>query len=159
MRDELHDKADIQETILKYAWGIDSRDWVLYRSIFADEVYIDFSSFNGVAGATMPADQWVSNLKLMLPGFDATQHVLSNFMIDIEGELATAIVYMKAEHFLVNSGGDNTHTVGGYYTHKLKQTEDGWRIYSTTLTAKWTRGNRQVYKLAVKRVAASDKKK
>ena len=33
---ELKDKADIQETILKYATGIDTCDWALYRSIFAD---------------------------------------------------------------------------------------------------------------------------
>ena len=29
-----------------YATGIDTRDWALFRSIFADEVTIDFTSYN-----------------------------------------------------------------------------------------------------------------
>ena len=153
MAGDLQDKADIQDTILKYAWGIDSRDWALFRSIFADELTMDFSSYSGVPGSRMSADDWVAGCRSLLPGFDATQHVLTNFMIDVEGDSATAIVYMKAEHFIANSLGDNSHTLGGYYTHKLMREGEQWKIHATTLTVLWSRGNRQVYELARQRVA------
>ena len=41
------DKLAIAETIYLYALGIDTKDFVLYRSIFADQVEIDFSSYEG----------------------------------------------------------------------------------------------------------------
>lgn len=149
----MQDKSDIQETILKYAWGIDNRDWDLFRSIFADEVVMDFSSYNGNPAAKMSGDDWVAGCQRMLPGFDATQHVLTNFMIEVEGDEATAIVYMKAEHFIANALGDNSHTLGGHYVHQLKRCAVGWKIHATTLNVTWSRGNRQVYELAAQRVA------
>ncbi len=149
----LKDKADIQDTILKYATGIDTRDWDLYRSIFADEVEMDFSSYSGQPASVVTGDQWVQGVQAMLPGFDATQHVLTNFVIDVDGDKAVATVYMKAEHFIANTDGDNSHTLGGYYTHKLQRTESGWKIHATKLTVTWSRGNRHVYELAAKRVA------
>ncbi len=152
---DLLEKQAIQELILNYAWGIDSRDWTLFRSIFADEVAIDFSSYNGTPPTSMSADDWVAGCKSMLPGFDATQHVLTNFMIELAGDTAQAIVYMKAEHFIANSLGDNSHTLGGYYTHQLKKQADGWKIHSAKLTVLWSRGNRQVYELARQRVTES----
>ncbi len=39
------DKLMIAETIYLYATGIDTKDFDLYRSIFADHVEIDFSSY------------------------------------------------------------------------------------------------------------------
>ena len=41
MRD---DYIEILETVYCYATGIDTRDWSLYRSIFLDEVEMDFLS-------------------------------------------------------------------------------------------------------------------
>ena len=151
----LKDKADIQETILKYATGLDRRDFALYRSIFADQVEIDFSSFSGAPPSTMSGDDWAAQVQQLLPGFDATQHVLTNFVINVQGDEAKANVYMQAEHFIANSDGDNSHTLGGYYDHKLRRKGEGWEIHATTLTVTWSRGNRDVYRLAAERVARS----
>ena len=41
------DKIMVAETIYLYATGIDTKDFNLYRSIFADQVEIDFSSYEG----------------------------------------------------------------------------------------------------------------
>ncbi|MBO6702276.1 MAG: nuclear transport factor 2 family protein [Pseudomonadales bacterium] len=151
----LKDKSDIQQTILNYAWGIDSRDWKLFRSIFADDLVMDFSSYSGKPASKITGDEWVAGCQAMLPGFDATQHVLTNFMIEVEEDEATAIVYMKAEHFIANVLGDNAHTLGGHYIHKLKRHGERWLIHATTLMVTWSRGNRQVYELARQRVAES----
>lgn len=151
---ELKDRADLTDLILKYATGIDMRDWALFRSIFAAELFMDFSSYSGSPGAAMSADQWVAGCQRMLPGFDATQHTLTNFVFDIRGDEATATVYMQAEHFIANTQGDNSHTLGGYYVHRLRRGAAGWLIHATTLTILWSRGNRHVYQLAAERVAA-----
>ena len=156
MLEELKDKAGIQALILNYAWGINSRNWALFRSIFDDEIEMDFSSFNGTPAARMRADGWVAACQALLPGFDATQHVLTNFMIELEDDTATAIVYMKAEHFIADQLGNSSHTLGGHYTHRLKRTGDGWKIHATTLNVTWSRGNRQVYDMARQRAEAQE---
>ena len=60
---------------------------------------------------------------------------------------------MQAEHFIANDLGDNSHTLGGHYTHRLRRSGSTWLIHATTLTVTWSRGNRQVYELARQRVA------
>ena len=150
---ELKDRADLTDLIHKYATGIDTRNWPLFRSIFADQLFVDFSSYSGSPGSSMTADEWVAGCQRMLPGFDSTQHCLSNFVFDVRGDEATVTVYMQAEHFIANLLGDNSHTLGGFYVHELRRGEDGWRIHSTTLNVTWSRGNRQVYQLAAERVA------
>ena len=148
---EMLDRQEISDTIMKYATGIDRRNWPLYRSIFADEVEFDFSSFSGTPAAVMKADDWVSNVSALQDGFDATQHVLTNFVYDISGDDAIVDVYMKAEHFLTNDQGDNSVALGGFYTHRLRRGPDGWKIDKCKLTVTWNRGNRALYQMAAER--------
>jgi hypothetical protein len=152
----LVDREEIQETVYKYATGIDTRDFELYRSIFTDEVEIDFSSYSPEMGGamTMPADAWVAGLKGLFPGLDGTQHSMSNPRITIDGDKATCIVYMQAEHFLANSEGDNSHAIGGYYTDQLVRTEDGWKVCAVKLTILWQRGNKAVMTMGAAKAAA-----
>ena len=67
----LDDRLDIIDTLNRYATGIDGRDWALYRSIFADDVAIDFESFRGMAPSVMSGDDWVARVSSGLPGFEA----------------------------------------------------------------------------------------
>lgn len=150
---ELEDRLAITDLIHKYATGIDTRDWSLYRSIFADDLYMDFSSYSGAPGTKITADEWVAGCQRMLPGFDGTQHSFSNFVFDIRDNSAVATVYMQAEHFIANTLGDSSHTLGGYYVHTLQRSARGWLIHATTLNVTWSRGNRHVYQLAAERVA------
>ncbi len=53
------DRVQICETVYRYATGIDTRNWELYRSIFTDEIEVDFSSYSGEPAARMKADDWV----------------------------------------------------------------------------------------------------
>ena len=89
----------------QYAVGIDTRDWQLHRSIYVDEIEMDFTSYSGGDGPTrMPADAWVAGLKPLFEGLSATQHVMTNPLIELDGQTATQRMYMKAEHFLIEDG-------------------------------------------------------
>ena len=43
----LLERAAISDVVNAYATGVDTRDWALYRSVFADEIAIDFTSWSG----------------------------------------------------------------------------------------------------------------
>ncbi|MDP6375160.1 MAG: nuclear transport factor 2 family protein [Kiritimatiellia bacterium] len=132
----------------EYALGIDTRDWGLFRNIFTDEITVDFSSYNGQPVAKMAADAWVRGCEVLFTGLDATQHVMSNPMVDIDGKRARCRMYMKAEHFLINDQGNDDFTLGGYYYDQLVKTTEGWKIEAVTLNVFWNRGNRHIMDLA-----------
>ena len=151
----LLDHQAISDTVIRYATGIDMRDWDAYRSCFTDEVDIDFTSFGGGEPQTMRADQWVAGVRAGLSGFKATQHISTNHVITLDGDDATCVSYMQAQHYLPNDKGDSSLTLGGYYTNSLVRTGSGWRIRRCHLTVTWTTGNRHVFELARERYAAA----
>ncbi len=42
--DELNDQALISDVIYRYSTGVDSKDWKLFRTCFADPLHVDFTS-------------------------------------------------------------------------------------------------------------------
>lgn len=149
----LKDQADISDVVKRFATSVDTLDFDLFRSLYADEVDMDVSSFSGLAPERVSMDAWTDQIRGFLPGFDATQHVLSNFVIDVAGDNAKVVVYMKAEHFVANDQGDNSHAIGGHYEFGLSRTSGDWKIVAMTLNVTWSRGNRDVYRLAGERAA------
>lgn len=142
------DHTEITRRVYEYAYGIDTRDWGLYRSIFADEITVDFSSYNGNPAATMTADAWVAGVKVLFTGLDATQHSMSNPLVDVDGDRARCRMYMQAEHFFLNVQGSQDFALGGYYDDRLVRTGAGWKIAAVTLNVLWNRGNRHIMELA-----------
>jgi hypothetical protein len=145
------DRAEIVDTVYCYATGIDSRDWALYRSIFTDEIDVDFSSYDGNPPHRIRADDWVKGVQPLFHGLDATQHTMTNPRVAISGERATCVMYMQAVHFLANREGDAEFTLGGCYTDQLVKTPNGWKLCGVKLTVLWSRGNRAIMGMAVQR--------
>ena len=79
---EIEDRFAIRETLYGYARGADTRDWDLFRDCFLDEVEIDLSSWNGAPASVWTRDEWVANVRQGLSGFDATQHLTANHLIE-----------------------------------------------------------------------------
>lgn len=143
------DFINITSCLYRYALGIDTRDWELYRSIFTDRVHMDFSSYDGSEVADMTADEWVAAVRPLFEGLDATQHLMTNPMVDVKGDEASCRMYMQAAHFLQTSSGSPEYTIGGYYNDRLVRTPKGWLISAVTLNVLWHRGNPDIMRLAM----------
>ena len=141
----LADRAAISDVLYRYATGLDTKNWELYRSVFTDEIDMHYSSTDGYEHFT--ADEWVERWRPMFTGFDATQHISMNHTFDIRGDEATCISYMRARHVV----GDDHWTMGGYYTNELVRTAEGWKLRRVMLTTTWTDGNRTVMEQALER--------
>lgn len=150
----MNDHQAICEVRYRYALGLDTRDWELYRSIFVDEVEIDFSSFSGESGGTMRADDWVATCRVFFTGLDASQHVMTNPMVTVDGDRAHCRMYMTADHYFANDQGGDRFVIGGYYDDRLVRTDGAWLLEAVKLTMFWQRGNRQIMELAAARGVA-----
>lgn len=136
------DFDEITRLRYEYAFGIDTRDFGLLRSIFTDEIRMDFSSYNGRAAAKLPAGEWVAGCAALFNGLDATQHSMTNPLVDVaEGaRSATQRMAMQAAHFL-----DGVEfTIGGWYQDSLVRIDNTWRISAVTLHVTWRRGDESI---------------
>ncbi|OBK70254.1 nuclear transport factor 2 family protein [Mycobacterium sp. 1274761.0] len=118
------DKAQIIEVLIRYATGIDSKDWSLFRSCWTNEVDLDY----GEVGSFTDPDAFTDLFAQMHNPMGNTYHRLSNFDLDITGDTATARTYVHA--VLMVTAGDNPPWVDvvGHYDDELARTADGWRI-------------------------------
>jgi SnoaL-like domain len=149
------DHQQVCETVYAYAYGIDTRDWARYRSIFAEEVAIDFTSYNASRPAALiSADAWVASVRPLFTGLAATQHTMTNPLVDIDGDRALCTMYMQATHLLDHGNDDAWFTIGGYYRDTLVRSPGGWRIDAVTLNVLWRRGDQSIMAAAAKRGAA-----
>jgi hypothetical protein len=149
---------DVTRTVYEFAYGIDTRDWALYRSIFAPEVEFDYESYNGRPATRLTPDAWIGGVTRLFMGLDATQHTMSNPLVDVDAAGARCRMYMQAAHFLTDDAGhDNEFTIGGYYDdHLVYGDVDGvtrWRLDAVKLTVWWRRGDDDIMRVAHERSA------
>lgn len=128
---ELVDRSEIIELFNRYAAGVDGRDAALYRSCFSDRVDIHTSGTDMEQGA---AEEWVDLVLRAVGVFEVTQHVITNHRIELDGDVASCVAYLRAQHW----NPDGSMMVGGTYATKLRRTEQGWRIASLEMTVGWT---------------------
>lgn len=148
------DKLMIAETIYLYAIGIDTKDFDLYGSIFADQVNIDFSSYEGSSvpeTTVLTRDQWVSRVRPLFTGLAATQHSMTNPVVIIDGDTASCRMYMQAHHVFEPEKEDSWFTIGGYYDDTLTrdaESPSGWKLTGVKLTVLWRKGQESIMQLA-----------
>ena len=146
----LADESELRDLIHRYAFGLDRQDWVLWRSIFVDEVLIDMSDFNpDPPPRRLAIEKHVRFVRTMFAGFDATQHFMGSHRFAIDGDNAVITAHMRAEHWLTSGQGGDRYTMYGTYTDECVRTADGWRLTSVTLRLLREEGNRDVMRLAM----------
>jgi hypothetical protein len=127
----------------RWTQGLDSCDWSLLRSTITDFVFVDYSGWNHEPGTMQDADTWVERRKGLFPGLWASQHSISNAIINVSANQASARMYVTAEHVLAEDG-ERWFTLGGIYEDEYTLAEGSWRISAMKLTPRWFRGDRDV---------------
>jgi hypothetical protein len=142
----LVDRAEISDVQLRYATGVDSRDWAVFRSCFADEIEGDFSSVFGTPPVRLGADEFVATIAPVMSALTATQHMMTNLVITFDdADHATVVAYVRAIHHNAGAAGGTEQTVYGYYTNAFVRTADGWRMSKVKLTSRIQTGNPGVF--------------
>lgn len=137
MMDELLAKQEIAELHYKYAKGIDTKDWSLFRSVFHDRVLGDYSKWGMGAPAEMSGDDFAALVRLLFSTKGlVTQHYMTNFIIEVDGDTAQGDTYVFARHKL----GNEVMSLNAVYTSKYVKADGGWKIASIVMTPRWDEG-------------------
>lgn len=152
----LEDRTLISEQVIKYALGVDRRDWDMFASCFTDPVYADFPG-GGTPAATVSRADLVKRVSTALNGFTATQHLSPNHVIEFDsGDPDRAVCYsdMFAQHLLAGSDNGEYYLLRGSYTNHMLRTAQGWRIERIIQHRSWEYGNKTAVAEAIARSQA-----
>jgi 3-phenylpropionate/cinnamic acid dioxygenase small subunit len=153
---QLH--AAVSNVMAQFAAGIDSCDWALYRSVFADEIELDYSSWRSGSLGRWKADDWVDRAARLFPGLSATRHSITNVWVTpVADEAGTESVLVRAnvcaDHVIVAGGRTEVFTLNGVYHDRLTRSDDRWLIDHKRLVVEWCSGDRSLLERAAADVA------
>ena len=117
------DRIALQDVMLKYAAGVDERDFDLYASCFMENVeVVDFGEapING-------GDEWVEYVKGALDNYGPTQHMLGPQLATVDGDNAHCRTDVQALHYLKQPEGEIL-TLWATYETDMVRTKEGWKI-------------------------------
>jgi len=130
------DERLIVDVAIAYTWALDSKQFDQLRSVFAKDATADLHGVHCDG-----QDAIIARIERPLSRLDATQHLVGNHQVHVEGDTATHRCYLQSQHVKRGTPGGDNYLIGGIYDDRLARTPDGWRITYRTLIEVWTDGN------------------
>jgi SnoaL-like domain len=104
--------------------GADNHEWASIENGMTTNVLLDYTSFASGEPAMLTPIQITDSGAGFLPGFDKTDHQLSNFNVSINDTYAYVTCEGKADHFI----DEKVWTVEGNYETELVKENDNWLV-------------------------------
>jgi 3-phenylpropionate/cinnamic acid dioxygenase small subunit len=125
-------RQQLVDVTVRYATGIDTRDWEVFRTCFADDCT---SSYGGV-GEWASGDEITAFMAHVHADCGHTMHFVQNHTVRAEGDGYVTRTYVKA----VVLRGDNKKGLAhhGYYDDRFVATPEGWKIADRRFTPTFT---------------------
>jgi 3-phenylpropionate/cinnamic acid dioxygenase small subunit len=123
-------KQEIADVLVRYATGIDRRDWDLFRSCFASDCLAEYEGI----GTWESADAITDFMVTAHAGMGPTMHRISNIAIDVDVDGDRAVARSYVDGILMAADGDSGFNPVGFYDDELVRMPDGWRIAHRTFT-------------------------
>lgn len=124
--EEISDRLEIQDLLVRYADAIDRRNYDGLDRVFTPDADIDYTAFGGIAGRYPEVKAWLEEVLRIFPAF---QHFNTNADIRIEGDRATGRIMCLSP--MVLPGDEQPPRVGFHglwYIDDYVRTPEGWRI-------------------------------
>jgi 3-phenylpropionate/cinnamic acid dioxygenase small subunit len=133
------DTSEITQLLYRYARAIDAKDWKALERVFTPDARIHYAVERGAELRFPELGPWLARAMTI---FKATQHVITNPLIEVAGDRARATSYLTGTHVQVRreDGVQVLTTEGSTYTDELVRTAEGWRISSRKLERTWIDG-------------------
>ncbi len=133
------DVVEITQLLYRYARAIDSKDWKSLERVFTPDARIHYAVERGAELRFPELGPWLAQAMTI---FKATQHVITNPLVELAGDSARCSSYLTATHLQVrrDSGVEVLTTEGSMYSDELVRTGVGWRIRARRLDRIWVDG-------------------
>jgi hypothetical protein len=144
------DRVEIEALITETAWLLDARDWPAFAACYTTDAVIYYP----YRGLELSPIEWTAHAEMTLSAYEATQHFVSNFRIDLQEHEAHVATCVLAQHagaparagLLPDEAGRPYRQaprvmVGAIWYDDLIRTDDGWRINRRHAEMQWADGD------------------
>jgi hypothetical protein len=133
---EISDRLEIEELLVRYCYAVDDRDWDAYRNVFTPDAVLDDTVTGGIKSNV---EEHVSFMKKALSKILISQHAISTILLDIKGNEASARVHCSCPMVVdLGEGKRRVFFQGLWYRDRLQRTSEGWRISELVEEGYWT---------------------
>lgn len=149
------DRAEIADTLYRYAAGLDHADAGLLGSAFTDDIMLDFTPAGSKVGMPFPvltSKEAVVQALLAAIGPLDTSHTVSNPRTTVDGDTATLDAQVMAQHYPPGQGSRADVTAHALFMNRCKAdlVRDGatWRMRRLVIDNVWFEGDLTVFAAA-----------
>lgn len=135
---QVWDRQEIEQLMYRYARSLDRMDAELMKSTYWEDAVEDLH--DPISGQLNWNDSAWAFVSVAMEGFThvkRTQHRISNILIQVNGDTATAETYVWAYHLYEKDGVDKEGINGGRHLFNLEKRNDEWRIKHRASTFDW----------------------
>lgn len=129
--EDLLERDAIRQVLTAYANALDSfQPERLLTEVFSENAELDYSAAGGIEGNPVELVNWLGEA---MSKFDTWQHLLGNFVIEVDGATAKS----RTECFNPLHSSTATVLVGCCYHDELSKAGEIWRINRRRLSVSW----------------------
>jgi len=144
MSQQIQDRLDVIDICTRMAWHTDRRQWDALAEVFADKVMLDYTSLSGGVPGQVGRDELVGSWQQLIGAMTATQHLLSNHLVTVNGDVAECTAQFQATHLANMAPDEDRWVLGGHYWFGMIRVSGQWQISALTMTVSWSSGNQAI---------------
>ncbi|MEN0067542.1 MAG: nuclear transport factor 2 family protein [Myxococcota bacterium] len=119
--------ATIRDRIHQLFDAVDARRFDDARAVMTETIEVNYADLGGATGP-VPADELVAGWAAFLPHFDRTKHQLTEPVVNVVGDRATATFDGIAVHVLTEQGKTASWTVFAGYDAEFVTEAGAWKL-------------------------------
>ena len=137
---EIADHLEIIQVIQRYAKALDEKHFALLGTVFTKDAQLVY--LIGQQLLEFPMQDAEKTFKAFLLKCYWTSHLISDPVIELQGDSAHASSRVTATHMQIREDGSrNIWIVSGAYNDELIREAEGWRIRKRVTNAPYEQGN------------------
>ncbi len=138
--EEVGDRIEIRRLVDEYALAVDTRDAERFAALFADDATLSVVE----PGEDSPSLVYTGQDELrtvieLVASFQVTYHVMTNHVVDVDGDTATASTYGLTHHLSESEERGLFDTLMLLrYDDELRRVDGRWLFGSRRIVRQWT---------------------
>jgi hypothetical protein len=139
-RNEWRDRVAVIDILDAYAEAIDRRRFSDLETLFTEDIAFDYGPDWQIVGRREAIDRIADSLAHC----GRTQHLLGNYRVKLDGDVATSGCYMRAFHVGIGVAEGKTYEMAGHCRDAFVCHDGVWKMSSRVGRMIFETGSRQV---------------
>jgi hypothetical protein len=130
----LRDREELKMLYQRYAYGIDTKNFDVVRSVFHPDCVVSGTLEDGTL------EPYLEGIEGALPQWHATMHFMGNQYVEVDGDRGRVETWVVGYHMEAPDSPIQHLVLGLRYQDDVVRVEDGWKIIRRNTVKQWHTG-------------------